>query len=127
MAVLPVCLLTHIACTFLRQAGFRRQTLAFKGFLVTGCTCLSPGVLSLIVHTMPTVTVFGLVHYAESALQQLEADQRRTESLVRKEARIDLARRGIVATETAIAHWRTEREAAAAAKSATDDQAESQS
>ncbi|KAJ3551857.1 hypothetical protein NM688_g4468 [Phlebia brevispora] len=70
---------------------FRRQTLAFKGFLVTG------------------FTVFGLCTYAESALQQLETEQRRTESIIRKEARIDLQRRGIVPTETAIAQWRAQR------------------
>ncbi|KAI0079661.1 hypothetical protein K474DRAFT_1658732 [Panus rudis PR-1116 ss-1] len=70
---------------------FRRQTLAFKGFLVSG------------------FTIYGLVVYAENALQTLEAEQRQSESLIRREARIDLARRGLVPTETEIAKWKAER------------------
>ncbi|KAI0786376.1 hypothetical protein C8Q75DRAFT_771524 [Abortiporus biennis] len=76
---------------------FRRQTLAFKAFLVTGCT------------------VFGLVIYAEDALQTLEVQQRKTETLMRKEARIELSRRGILPTETEIAKWKAERLAEQAA------------
>ncbi|KAJ3476963.1 hypothetical protein NLI96_g10791 [Meripilus lineatus] len=70
---------------------FRRQTLAFKAFLVTG------------------FAFFGLSIYAEHALQSLEAEQRYSESIIRKEARIELARRGLVPTETAIAQWKAER------------------
>ncbi|CAL1702224.1 unnamed protein product [Somion occarium] len=71
---------------------FRRQTLAFKGFLVTG------------------FAIFGLVVHAENALQSLEAEQRRTESIIRREARIDLTRRGLVPTETEIGKWKAERQ-----------------
>ncbi|KAJ7499097.1 hypothetical protein FB451DRAFT_1016050, partial [Mycena latifolia] len=67
---------------------FRRQTFQFKGFLV--CTC----------------TVFGLVIGAEKALQEYEAVRRLEENTIRKEARLDLARRGIIPTETAIRNWR---------------------
>ncbi|KAI0092794.1 hypothetical protein BDY19DRAFT_507453 [Irpex rosettiformis] len=72
--------------------AFRRQTLAFKGFLTMACG------------------IFGMVLYAENALQALEKEQRHTEGAIRKEARLDLTRRGIVPTETAIAVWRQERE-----------------
>ncbi|KAJ7086707.1 hypothetical protein C8R44DRAFT_35160 [Mycena epipterygia] len=71
---------------------FRRQTFQFKGFLV--CTC----------------TVFGLVIGAERALQEYEAVRRWEENTIRKEARLDLARRGIIPTETAIRQWRGNRE-----------------
>ncbi|KAH9938389.1 uncharacterized protein B0H18DRAFT_12958 [Fomitopsis serialis] len=73
---------------------FRRQTLPFKGFLVT------------------IFTVFGLVVGAENALLAHEAERRQTEGKIRKEARIDLARRGLVATETEIAKWKAQRFAA---------------
>lgn len=63
---------------------------------------------AVLIYERITVTVFGLVTYAESALQKLEVDQRRVESMIRKEARIDLQRRGVVPTETAIAQWRNE-------------------
>ncbi|KAG5733035.1 hypothetical protein E4T56_gene3593 [Termitomyces sp. T112] len=69
---------------------FRRQPLALKGFLVS------------------TFTVFGMVFSAENALQAHEAEQRFVENDVRKRARYDLARRGIVATETEIAKWKKE-------------------
>jgi len=74
---------------------FRRQTLPFKGFLVS------------------VFTIFGLVIGAENALLSHEAERRQTESTLRKEARIELARRGLVATETEIAKWKAERVAAA--------------
>lgn len=35
-----------------------------------------------------------------------EAARRREENLIRREARIDLARQGLVGTETEIAKWR---------------------
>lgn len=76
---------------------FRRQTLAFKGFLVTG------------------FAVFGLVTHAEHALQTLEAEQRHVEGALRREATIDLARKGLVATETEIEKWKLERVARNAA------------
>ncbi|KAG6855038.1 hypothetical protein C0991_005967 [Blastosporella zonata] len=42
-------------------------------------------------------------------LEVHEAEQRYTENNVRKQARYDLARRGIIATETEIAKWKRER------------------
>ncbi|KAI0939454.1 hypothetical protein AcW1_004491 [Taiwanofungus camphoratus] len=71
---------------------FRRQTLPFKAFLVS------------------TFTVFGLVLGADNALLSHEAEKRQMETALRKEARIDLARRGLVATETEIAKWKAERQ-----------------
>lgn len=68
------------------------------------------------------VSVFGLCLRAESALQQHELEQRLRENSIRREARIDLARRGLVATETEIAKWKAERaraEEAAAEQSPT--------
>jgi hypothetical protein len=38
-----------------------------------------------------------------------EREVRATESALRKEARIDLARRGLIGTETEIAKWKAER------------------
>ena len=51
-----------------------------------------------------------MVMYAADALQEHEGALRKAEHAVRREARIDLARRGIVATETEILKWRAERE-----------------
>ncbi|KAI0650008.1 hypothetical protein C8Q79DRAFT_941899 [Trametes meyenii] len=83
--------------------NFRRQTLPFKAFLVT------------------IVSVFGLCIHAENALQSHELERRLAENKVRREARIDLARRGMVATETEIEKWKAARaqevEAARAAAS----------
>lgn len=59
--------------------------------------------------------MFGLVIYAESALQSLEQEQRRTETKLRKEARLELSHRGIVPTETEIAKWKARRAQEAAA------------
>ncbi|KAI9510410.1 hypothetical protein F5148DRAFT_578092 [Russula earlei] len=69
---------------------FRRQTLAFKGFLVS------------------IITIYGLVSCADTALLSHENQQRRAENDLRREARIDLARRGLVATESQIMKWREE-------------------
>ena len=62
----------------------------FKAFLVSFCT------------------VFGLVTGADRALINHERYQRRHESAIRTEARIDLARRGLVPTETEILKWKEE-------------------
>ncbi|KAH9951755.1 hypothetical protein B0H21DRAFT_717329 [Amylocystis lapponica] len=83
---------------------FRRQTLAFKGFLVSA------------------FTIFGLVLSAESALLSHEAEKRQIETQLRREARIDLARRGRVATETEIARWKEERVQRMQAESQPDPQ-----
>jgi len=70
---------------------FRRQTLALKGFLVS------------------IFTIYGLVSGADSALLSHEHQQRLAENDLRREARIDLARRGLVATESQIMEWKDER------------------
>ncbi|KAI0320256.1 hypothetical protein OF83DRAFT_618728 [Amylostereum chailletii] len=72
--------------------AFRRQTLALKGFLLT------------------TFAIYGMVMHAEDALQSHESVQRKAEHDIRREARIDLTRRGLVATESEILKWRAERE-----------------
>ncbi|KAI0254322.1 hypothetical protein BJV78DRAFT_1186955 [Lactifluus subvellereus] len=70
--------------------AFRRQTLPFKGFLIS------------------IFTIYGLVSSADTALLSHENRQRLTENELRREARIDLARRGLVATESQIMKWRDE-------------------
>ncbi|EPQ59588.1 hypothetical protein GLOTRDRAFT_71157 [Gloeophyllum trabeum ATCC 11539] len=71
---------------------FRKQTLPFKAFLVS------------------TFTIYGLVVCADTALLSHEQDRRMQETALRREARLDLARRGLVPTETEIAKWKAERE-----------------
>jgi len=71
--------------------AFQRQTLAFKGFLVS------------------IITIYGLIYRADTALLSHENQQRLTENDLRREARIDLARRGLVATESQIMKWKDER------------------
>ena len=56
------------------------------------------------------VAISGLVFGAENALQQYENVKRREGNAIRREARLDLARRGLVPTETEIANWKTEKE-----------------
>lgn len=70
--------------------GFRRQTLALKGFLTSGAA------------------IFGLVTGAEEVLQSHEAQQRTDESLIRRKAMHDLGKRGIIASEAEIEKWREE-------------------
>lgn len=55
------------------------------------------------------VTISGLVFSAESALIQHENKRRREENILRREARFDLARRGLIGTETEIANWKIAR------------------
>lgn len=74
------------------------------------------------------VSVLGMCIHAENALQKHELAQRLRENYLRREARVDLARRGLVATETEIAKWKAERaraEAAAAAQVRTQPNASS--
>lgn len=59
---------------------------------------------------MSISAVFGLVIGADRALLHHERFQRANEADVRTEARIDLSRRGLVPTETAIRKWREENE-----------------
>jgi hypothetical protein len=51
-------------------------------------------------------SVGGLVFGAEAALINYESTRRSEENSIRKVARLELARDGIVPTETAIAAWR---------------------
>lgn len=53
---------------------------------------------------------------ADTVLLKHEAFRRQNENALRKEARYDLARRGIISTETAIREWKAEREKAAQSK-----------
>lgn len=46
---------------------------------------------------------------AENALLAHEAVKRKEENIIRREARMDLARQGLLGTETEIAKWRTAR------------------
>lgn len=55
------------------------------------------------------VTMCGLIFGAEDALLAHEAERRREENIIRREARYDLARRGLIATETEIAKWKEAR------------------
>ena len=55
------------------------------------------------------VTVVGLVFGAETALIEHENTRRKEENTIRRAARIDLARQGLIGTETEIAKWRAER------------------
>jgi hypothetical protein len=56
------------------------------------------------------VTMFGLVVTADDVLLKHEAKRRSEIGALRKEACRDLARRGIVPTETALRGWQAERE-----------------
>ncbi|KAA1466124.1 hypothetical protein DENSPDRAFT_846668 [Dentipellis sp. KUC8613] len=78
---------------------FRRQTLAGKGFLVS--------------------ILYGLVTAADHALLNHEHEQRVAEASLRREARLDLARRGMVATESEILKWRAEKERASQSSEST--------
>lgn len=60
--------------------------------------------------TFSPVTVIGLVFGAEHALLEYEAGRRVEENNIRRQARYDLARQGLVPTETEIAKWRTARD-----------------
>lgn len=62
-----------------------------------------------IASTLLAVVCTGLVFYGESTLMAHERAARLRESRLRKEARVDLARRGIVGTETEIAKWKEEK------------------
>jgi hypothetical protein len=55
------------------------------------------------------VTIIGLVFGAESALIEHENRRRKEENILRREARLDLARRGLIGTETEIAKWKATR------------------
>ena len=70
--------------------GFRRQTLALKGFLTSGAT------------------IFGFVVGADTVLLSHESQERSGENLVRSRARMELGKKGIVASEKEIEKWKDE-------------------
>jgi hypothetical protein len=53
----------------------------------------------------------GLVFEAERALTKYQAIKRREENAIRREAKIALAKQGLVGTESEISRWRDEQEA----------------
>jgi hypothetical protein len=95
---------------FVTNGNHRRQTLAFKGFIVSACKYVELSHSGSAHKDYKQVAISGLVFGAESALQQHETVRRREENVIRREARLDLARRGLVATETEIANWKAEKE-----------------
>lgn len=70
--------------------GFRRQTLALKGFITSG------------------FTIFGIVVGADTVLLNHESQQRSEENMVRARARAELGKKGIVASEKEIEKWKDE-------------------
>ncbi|KAI5894049.1 uncharacterized protein SCHCODRAFT_02623571 [Schizophyllum commune H4-8] len=69
---------------------FKRQTLQFKAMIICA------------------TTVSGLTIAAEHALLEHENMRRREEAAMRRQARLELAKRGQVGTESEIASWRRE-------------------
>ena len=81
----------------------RKQAIGLKAFIISSST------------------LAGLVFGAEKYLLRFESQQRETENDMRRQARNDLARQGIIATETEIKKWkgqRDEKEKARAAREA---------
>lgn len=70
--------------------GFRRQTLALKGFITSG------------------FVIFGFVVGADTVLLTHEGQQRSHENMVRTRARAELGKKGIVASEKEIERWKDE-------------------
>lgn len=66
------------------------QTLALKGFIVSG------------------FTIFGFVVGADTVLLNHEGRQRSEEDLIRGVARRELARKGVLASEREIEKWKEE-------------------
>jgi hypothetical protein len=64
--------------------------------------------IALMLYVFPPVTIYGLIAGADTALLSHENQQRLTENDLRREARIDLARRGLVPTESQIMKWKDE-------------------
>jgi len=69
-------------------------------------TPLSKQTLPLKVFLVTVTAIFGFTLSADNALLKFETHQRIEEAAVRKEARMELAKRGLVPTETEIARWR---------------------
>ncbi len=75
-----------------RPAFPSRQTWGLKGFLISSSS------------------VFGLTIGADNYLLRYEGQQRIEENDLRRQARNELAREGIIATETEIRRWKARRE-----------------
>ena len=88
---------------------------------VPSCSCLSQ--LTGCSLRFSVAGIFGLVTYAESALQKLEREERVREGAIRKQARLELSRRGLVPTETAIAQWKDAHRRELAQATASEDTA----
>ncbi|KAF9263587.1 hypothetical protein L218DRAFT_959123 [Marasmius fiardii PR-910] len=71
---------------------FRKLRAPFKAFVVSG------------------FAMAGLTFGAERALLAHESKRRLEENTIRRQARLELAQRGIIPTETEITKWRNERE-----------------
>jgi hypothetical protein len=100
-------------CMDLFRIHPRRQTLAFKGFLVSISRPPFPAQREFLHYRadallLSTVTIYGLISGADTALLSHESQQRLSENDLRREARIDLARRGLVPTESQIMKWKDE-------------------
>jgi hypothetical protein len=63
---------------------------------------------AIVLMPVSPVTIYGLISGADTALLSHESQQRLTENDLRREARIDLARRGLVPTESQIMKWKDE-------------------
>ncbi|ORX38728.1 hypothetical protein BD324DRAFT_650072 [Kockovaella imperatae] len=79
------CVLGHYTWPF-----FRRQTLAFKGFITS------------------SATIFGLVVGADNHLLNYEDHIRRAETNIRRRAHLSLIQEGKIPSEAEIAKWRQE-------------------
>ncbi|KAH9442870.1 hypothetical protein MJO28_014195 [Puccinia striiformis f. sp. tritici] len=80
-----LCGIGHIYWPF-----FRKQTLAFKGFLIS------------------SATMSGMVIWADYYLLRHEKKIRRADDMMRRQARKDLGERGIIATESELNKWKLE-------------------
>lgn len=69
---------------------FRKQTLAFKSFLVS------------------SATMSGMVIWADYYLLRHEKQIRKADDMMRRQARKELGERGIIATETELNKWKQE-------------------
>ncbi|MBW0525029.1 hypothetical protein O181_064744 [Austropuccinia psidii MF-1] len=69
---------------------FRKQTLAFKGFVIS------------------SATMSGMVIWADHYLLKHEKYLRKADDIMRRQARKELAERGLIATETELNKWKQE-------------------
>ena len=84
--------------------------MAIKGFLVSSCLSIPLLLSRRTLNVLFLGTIFGLVVGADTALLSHEAEHRRVEDRLRREARIELAQQGKVATEPEIVRWIAQKE-----------------